>query len=181
MSDKEITRIVIESLPATEITWVDGMTALLTPVIGVIAVYIAFQQHKINKQRELRESRQAKLDVYKKVKRYINEVMYSGMTNRAYEELNEACAEADYLFAEDVTDWLADLLSDAAQWRDFEEDIKEYMAKEGKSRQEAWSEFIEKKDFHTAHVEQFIDEASERVQDANEEIKERFSKYLELK
>jgi hypothetical protein len=180
-SDNEITRIVIESLPTAQVTWIDGMTALLTPVIGAIAVYIAYQQHRINKQRELRESREAKFDVYKKVKRYINEVIYSGMTNKAYEELNEACAEADYLFEEDVTHWLAELLSDAAQWRDIEEDIKEHMEIEGKSRGEVWSEITEKKDFHTSWVEQFIEDAAERVQDANEEIKEKFSKYLELK
>ena len=51
MENEKLIRVIVESLPVVETTWIDVFAALLTPAIALVAVYIAFQQHKINKQR----------------------------------------------------------------------------------------------------------------------------------
>jgi hypothetical protein len=104
----------------------------LTPVIGVIAIYIAYQQYRTNRLREQRESRKAKLDVYKKVKLFLHDVDYSGAVPKAgYEEFKDAIAEADFLFPQDITDWLSDLYSTADEWLNQKEGILEYIKESG--------------------------------------------------
>ena len=46
MDTHTITRVIVESLPSRDIGWVDTLSALLTPLIAIIAVYVAYQQYK---------------------------------------------------------------------------------------------------------------------------------------
>ena len=62
---------------------------LPTFVIGMIALYIAYQQHKTNKNRELRESRKAKLDVYKKITRFLRDVDHTRVVTHIVEDCCE--------------------------------------------------------------------------------------------
>ena len=153
---------------------------LLTPLIGVIAVYIAYQQYRTNRLREQRESRKAKLDVYKKVKRFLHDVDYSGaIPKAAYEEYGDAIAEADFLFPDEITDWLAELYSTAAEWRNQEEGILMHVQESGLTKAEFEAKITNDPSWikELKYMESYIDE----LQTAHCDLKEKFSKFLELK
>ncbi len=159
---------------------IELLKGLLTPSIGVIAIYIAYQQYKTNRQRELRESRKAKFDVYRKVKKYITEVAHSGsITNAAHEEFNDAISEADFLFPEDIINWLEDLQCISFEWINQNKGISEYLSESGKSRKEFYSEQSDNSGYIklVKDMESYIDQ----IQRAQLGLRERFSEYLEQK
>ena len=64
-------RVMIESMPPNSNNWIDILSALLTPLIALIAVYVAYQQHKINKIRLQHELYERRLRVYKAVQTFM--------------------------------------------------------------------------------------------------------------
>ena len=58
--------------------WIDLLQALLTPVIGGFGIYIAIQQHSINKKRFKFELYDKRYDVYQKIAAFIAEILTSG-------------------------------------------------------------------------------------------------------
>ena len=99
MSNEQLQRIAIESVPLTDPSWIDVLSALLVPMIAIVGVYIAFQQYRINQQRLRHETYERRLAVYKTVQRYLSEVIRDGKTNydRAL-EFNSDASEAAFLF-----------------------------------------------------------------------------------
>ena len=102
-----------------EIDWnglVRVSTALLSPLIAVLAVYIAWQQWQTNRNREFRESRQSKLDVYRRIKLLLRHALYSPTLDRGlYADFCDASAEADFLFGAELRGWISELQDIAAQ------------------------------------------------------------------
>lgn len=99
MSNHNLMHIVIDSLPETNQSWVDVLSALLVPIIAVVGVYIAFQQYRINQQRLRHETYERRLAVYKAVQRYLSEILRDGKTS--YEralQFNSEASEAAFLF-----------------------------------------------------------------------------------
>lgn len=85
--------------------------AVPSAVIGAIAVYIAWQQHKIDGRREEREARQSRLEVYRKVKLFLGKVDRTlEFDDKDYQQLTEALAQADFLFSAGVIGWLEEVL-----------------------------------------------------------------------
>ena len=99
MSNGQVQRIVIESMPVVEQSWIDVLSALLVPIIAVVGVFIAYQQYRINQQRLRHETYERRLAVYKCVQRYLSEIMRDGATtyDRAL-EFNSEASEATFLF-----------------------------------------------------------------------------------
>lgn len=91
--------IVVDSLPATESSWVTVFSALLVPAITIIGVYIAYQQYQVNKSRLRHETYERRLAVYKCVQRYLSEILREGKTtyDKALKFYSEA-SEAAFLF-----------------------------------------------------------------------------------
>ncbi len=94
----------------------DILSALLTPVIGVVATWIAYQQFRTNQRAERREARAGQLAVYKDVKLLLNFIDENReVSDELYDRFLSALAEADFLFGEDVVIgwamWLAKLRS----------------------------------------------------------------------
>lgn len=98
------------------------LQSVLTLLIGVIAVYIAYQQYQTNKLREKRESRQGQLSVYKRLKYFLNSVDTTReISESAYSELKDAVSEADFLFEEEITEWISGVESYADEYRNCED------------------------------------------------------------
>ena len=150
---------------------VDILKALITPTIGGIAVYIAYQQYQTNKRRELRESRQARLSVYRRVKKFLNYVDSNGeITKDVYNELLEAIAEADFLFPEELTDWLSDLQGNADEYWNIQENIEEVKTKSKEADLGKQLEYLEKERYKEI----------DQLQSGHCELKERFNKYIKF-
>lgn len=86
---------------------IEIFSALLSPVIAISVAYIAFQQWKLNANKEKRESNEHKLQIYTVVKRFLRNVDFKREVDEIlYEELQESLALADFYFDGEVTDWL---------------------------------------------------------------------------
>ena len=162
-------------------TVVQTLIALMTPLIAIIAVHIAYQQYRLNKQAEKRESRASKLAVYSRIKRFFNEVDWTNTIKPdTYEAFNDAVAQADFLFPVDVTEWLSEIQGVAAEWFNQKEGIDKYVVEKGCTQQESL-EFQEKNpDFFKPASDQ-MRECIERILSAHEGLRDRFRDYVDLK
>lgn len=105
MDKEKLLHIVVDSLPETSMTWVDALSAFLTPTIALIAIYIAFQQHRINKQRLRHETYERRLNIYKVVQKHLSIILREGkMTYQGCAEFYAEASEAAFLFDKSVQD-----------------------------------------------------------------------------
>ncbi|MFW8602539.1 hypothetical protein ACOHYD_13805 [Desulfobacterota bacterium M19] len=103
MSKEEILRIVVESIPEKSLTWIDVFSSLLTPAIAIIALYIAYQQHKTNQQRLRHETYERRLHVYKAVQKHLSIILRDGQsTYQECAEFYSEASEAAFLFDKTV-------------------------------------------------------------------------------
>lgn len=95
--------ISVDSIPSSEQSWIDTMSALLVPLIAIIGIYIAYQQYRINRQRLRHETYERRLAVYKAVQRYLSEILRDCKTSydRAL-QFNSEASEATFLFDQSV-------------------------------------------------------------------------------
>ena len=149
--------------------------ALLTPLIAGIAVYIAYQQYRTNLKREQRENRQAKFECYRKLKIVFNNIEWEGQVSKSdYELFGEALAEADFLFPDELTEWLSGAYSSATQWVHFNESAEEHLKNTG---QKDW-EMLAEESWRKQRKE--MNECVEELRDFHLELRDRFSKYISL-
>lgn len=95
----------------------DLLNGLVSPVLASTVAYIAYQQWKTNDRKERRESRQEKLSIYKRVKTHMNYVDATREVRRdLYEEFREACAEADFVFPQELNNFLSEIDTNSLQW-----------------------------------------------------------------
>ncbi len=82
---------------------------LLTPIIAVVATYIAYQQWKTNKQKLGLDLYDRRLKVYEEVRQILS-IIRAGKAS--YEELSRfyrAVSEADFLFKSEITDYINEI------------------------------------------------------------------------
>jgi hypothetical protein len=157
----------------------ETVSALLTPVIAILAVYIAYQQHQTNLKRELRESRQAKIECYRKVALFFNNTCWnSKVSEKDFEMLGEAIAEADFLFPKDLTDWLDEVYSSALQWRHYDQHINDYANRNDLSREEMKEKYSGTPEW--ASQEDDMEDLMEKLHEANFVLKEMFAVYIKV-
>ena len=91
-------------------TVVDVFSALLTPMIGIATVYIAYQQWRTNKTRLNLERYDRRLAIYKVVDAFYGEIAtYATIKFPMMSELRFGTAEAAFLFAGEIERHLAEL------------------------------------------------------------------------
>ena len=157
---------------------VESLLAAATSLTALIAVYIAYQQYRTNRERENREARTARLLVYKNVKRFLAEVDGTRQISQdGYEKLNDAIAEADFLFPQDVNDWLSEIECNAAEWFNQKEGIDRHIEKQGWSKSEAQDFIANNPDFFKSATD-LMDQCINDLQDAHCGLKGRFEPYL---
>lgn len=105
MKTDEVISIAIESVPSVDQTLIDVISAMLTPIIGCIALYIAFQQFNINKQRLRHETYDRRLSVFKSVQEHLVSISSENKTTlkKCIGFYSEA-SEAAFLFDSTVMD-----------------------------------------------------------------------------
>lgn len=105
-------------------TVIEILSAALTPVIAVIAIYIAYQQFRINRSRLAHGLYERRLAVFKAVRSFIGDVARLGSTDfsRVTQFYAEA-AEADFLFGQDVTDVIEKLYDQGLRLAELKEQL----------------------------------------------------------
>ena len=90
--------------------WLEISKGLLTPVIAIIAVYVAWQQWQLNKRKmklELYDRRKAVYEELKGLFHVISRDANVGMRDLSTYWVN--VSEADFLFGSDVTNYLKEI------------------------------------------------------------------------
>ena len=110
------------------------LSSLLTPIIALIAVYIAYQQFVINKRTYEISSRKLKLDLYNKRFRVFNETkqVLLKIVQDAKIDLIElrnfifSVNESAFLFEKEITDYLELIRKNAIEYNHALDDIEKH-------------------------------------------------------
>ncbi|MEQ1816116.1 MAG: hypothetical protein ABL861_06545 [Nitrosomonas sp.] len=84
--------------------------ALLTPLIAVVATYIAYQQWQTNKQKLMLERYDRRLKVYEEVCKILSIIIRDA--NASYDDLlrfRTAVSEADFLFGREIPEYIDEI------------------------------------------------------------------------
>lgn len=103
------------------------LQGLLTPIIAIIATHIAWQQWKLNRNKETFERYERRLKVYEEIIRFIS----IGIRNANYDNLElvtfrSKVSEADFLFGEDVIKYIDELYSRAVNLHRWNSEYRDY-------------------------------------------------------
>ena len=83
---------------------IEALNAALTPLIAIIATYIAYQQYRVNQNKLSHELYDRRLKVFKSVMAFYSEIMRQGTIR--YPLLTQFYAdsgEAEFLYGEEIT------------------------------------------------------------------------------
>ena len=109
------------------------LQGLLTPVIGVTTLYIAWQQWKTNERRAVLDRYERRLRVYQHVVEFLRVIVRDFKAEIPdILKLSAETAEADFLFGEDIPNYLDEIYTHGvklhaarAEYRDFRQSIPE--------------------------------------------------------
>jgi len=105
----------------------DLLQGLLTPVIAVVATYIAYQQWQTNKRKLILDRYDRRLKIYEHVKRILSIILRDAVAS--YDDLlkfRTLTSEADFLFGPEIKEYLDEiykhgvkLQGSTSQYRDY--------------------------------------------------------------
>ncbi len=102
--------------PTTISSWLQISQGLLTPVIAVITVYIAWQQWRLNKQKWSLDTYDRKLRIYQCVVEMRRLIMKDPRPEiQDILKFGADTAEADFLFPEEIPKYINEIYSHAAK------------------------------------------------------------------
>ena len=110
-------------------SWIDALSALLTPVIAIVAVYIAYQQSQTNRRKLKLDLYDRRLRIYQAVATFIGKVLTDfSPQSEDFSDFWRNTAEADFLFGRDraITDYLQVLATHAAELRKWRSEYRDY-------------------------------------------------------
>lgn len=130
---------------------------LLTPVIGIIALYIAWQQAKTNRDKLNLDRYEKRLKIYKEVVRFI-QIGCTKANYNADELMNfkPNVSEADFLFGEEISNYIDELQKRAVNLSVWNEEYRDYSQPkpEGYDHQEVVSEKHKELKWISSQIEQ---------------------------
>ena len=86
------------------------LSGLLTPLIAVVATFIAYQQWQTNRQKLILDRYDRRLRVYEEVKKYLSIVIRDAdVTYEASIKFVTSVSEADFLFGAEIPRYIDDL------------------------------------------------------------------------
>lgn len=88
------------------------LQGLLTPVIAVVAVYIAWQQWKVNERKFEFDRYERRIRIYQEVRTILTRatLLGSNFEFNAMQEFRTATAEADFLFEPEISAYLDEIV-----------------------------------------------------------------------
>ncbi len=143
--------------------------ALLTPVVVIITVFIAYQQWKTNQQKLRLDIFDRRLKVYGEVKKILG--LISRDANVSHKELSKfinAVSEADFLFEKEIPLYINEIYRRGLSLRIFNQKYKDYTQTppDGYDHEKVCDEMNEDINWLTCQFES---------------VEEKFKKYLQIK
>jgi len=161
-----------QSLTNLDAKWIAELsTALLTPLIVIIATYIAYQQWRVNKTRLDLDLYDRRLAIYKAVDGFYSDSFTHGAINLSLaEKLRIATAEARFLFPEEIEAHLETLHNQAMKAAMLRERLYPGSGEQGLPVGEARSQTVDEES-------QLVTDIQDRLRN---ESKRLFRRYLRL-
>lgn len=102
----------------------DVFSAFGTFIIGLIVAYIAYQQHKTNKDKLRLELYNKRFEIYTNLRELLKKYLSRKLVDNDLIEFNSKIVEADFLFDGDIVNYLNEIFTTVAYQIDF---IPEYI------------------------------------------------------
>jgi hypothetical protein len=112
--------------PCGEPTLVSTLSALLTPLIAVVATYIAFQQWQATRLKIRLDRYDRRLKIYEQVRTILSKVMQKA--DISYEDLlsfYRECSEADFLFGPEISQYIEEIYKRGVKLHHFREQYRD--------------------------------------------------------
>jgi len=141
---------------------------LLTPLIAVIATYIAWQQWKTNQQKLKLEKYDRRLHVYEEVKKILSIILRDA--NASTDELlrfRTSVSEADFLFRSEIIEYIDEIYKRGLKLRRWNQKYRD--CTQAKLKDDDHNKIVEEIDKELTWLTEQFDPA-----------KEKFRKYLDL-
>jgi hypothetical protein len=115
MSDPTPLHVAVEILKS-ESTGIEVLSALLTPLIAVVTVYIAIQQYRLSHWQFRNETYDRRLRIYKAVQLFLSDIVSNGPATYARNgKFYSEASEAAFLFDESVQQYVEVLYKKATE------------------------------------------------------------------
>ncbi len=101
--------------------------ALLTPVIAIVATYIAWQQWKTNQQKLLLDLYDRRLKVYEEVRQILSLILRDAKAS--YDDLMKfrmAVSEADFLFGPEISTYIDEIYQRGVKLQRWSGEYRDY-------------------------------------------------------
>lgn len=152
--------------------WVEPLLkvsqGLLTPLIAVLAVYIAWQQWKTNRQKLIWEQYDRRLTVYEEVRKVLSIIVRDAdISTDDLMDFRTAVAEADFLFGPEIPEYIDVIYKRGVKLRYWNQQYRDYT-------QEKPGGYDHEKVVNEMHAE------LEWLTGQFEPAKEKFRKYLDV-
>ena len=111
LNEANLLHVAIDSLPKTDsLLIIDILSAALTPIIAVLAVYIAYQQHCVNRQRLQYELYERRLGIYKVVAQHLSHIAtMNQITFTQCQDFHKETFEGVFLFSKLVQNYIDEI------------------------------------------------------------------------
>jgi hypothetical protein len=107
MDTNNLLRVSIESMPWT-------LSALLTPLIAILAIYIAYRQYRVDHFRFKHETYERRLRVYKAIQSFLSEIISEAyVPYKRVMQFYADTSEAVFLFKKPIPDYIDNMHSKA--------------------------------------------------------------------
>lgn len=119
-------------------TWVDWLSAALTPIIAIVMTYIAIQQHRLEKIRNKHTLYEKRLAIYKNISKFLGHIMAKGELYDYDVLINyrREISEAYFLFDDELNQYFEklyleglDLITKSVQIKEVSGDEKKNLIK----------------------------------------------------
>lgn len=157
MNNEQLLHIVVDSIPITVPSWIEVLSAFLTPIIAVVTAYIAYQQYHTNQQQLRHETYERRIAVYKAIQKYLSEIIRDGKTSyeRIFEFTSEV-SEAVFLFDNSVQEKIDEIYKKSIRMVDLKQKLYPLDGSSGLPKGEERNKVVnEEKELLTWHTEQF--------------------------
>ncbi len=89
---------------------VEVSKGLLTPLIALIALYIAYQQYKVNSMRLKHDQDERRIVLFRKINEFMRTIISRGKIDRRQAiEFTNNTVEVDFLFGKDISRFIDEL------------------------------------------------------------------------
>ncbi len=102
-------------------------TSLLTPLIAIVATYIAYQQWKTNKQKLILDRYDRRLKVYEEVRKILSIILRDARAEFAdLLKFRTSVSEADFLFGSEITEYIDEIYKRGIKLEYWNKEYRDY-------------------------------------------------------